>query len=164
MRRILISLLLCITFVLLGCRSDTYAAVRTLNWHLTDTGKHLDWDGKTKYSKQFTSAVKVWNNYKKGVIRKDTLVTWQDVAISDYYEVSNTAGITSMYGTIQFNTYNMDKFTSNQKKNVCIHELGHALGLAHNTSKDIMYMYATSRVKLSTNDKKSYDYVYKYVY
>jgi predicted Zn-dependent protease len=60
--------------------------------------------------------------------------------------------------------YIMDEFTYNGQKNVCIHELGHALGLEHNTSSDIMYMYATQRVKLSHNDKISYDFAYKYVY
>lgn len=163
MRRVVISLLLCIAFIVI-VNSESYAAVRVLPWHLVDSGKHMDIDGRTKYSKEFKSAVKVWNNYKKGVIRKDNLSNWQDVAVSDYYEVSNTAGVTSMYGTIQLNKYNMDKLPSAYKKNVCIHELGHALGLDHNTQKDIMYAYTTSRVKLSKNDKSSYDYAYKYLY
>lgn len=163
MRRIVISLLLCISFIVITS-SESYAAARVLSWNLVDSKKHMDWDGKTKYSKEFRSAIKVWNNYKKGVIRKDSLRTWQDVVVSDYYEVSNTAGVTSMYGTIQFNKYNMDKLPSNYRKNVCIHELGHALGLAHNTQNDIMYAYTTSRVKLSKNDKASYNYAYKYLY
>lgn len=163
MRRVIVSLLLCITFIV-GISGKSYAAVSVMNWNLVDSGKHLDWGGKTKYSKEFSKAVKVWNTYKKGVIRKDNLTRWQDVAISDYYEVSNTAGVTAIYGTIQFNKYNMDRISVKQKENVCIHELGHALGLEHNTSKDIMYMYTTSRTKLSSNDKKSYDYVYKNVY
>ena len=32
-----------------------------------------------------------------------------------------------------------DSFTSAQKRNVCTHELGHALGLAHNAKGDVMY-------------------------
>ena len=78
--------------------------------------------------------------------------------------MSSTAGVTGSNGVIRFNKYIMDKLSYNGKKNVCIHELGHALGLEHNTSADIMYMYATQRVKLSYNDKISYDYAYKYVY
>ena len=58
----------------------------------------------------------------------------------------------------------MDKLNSKEKKNVCIHELGHALGLSHNTSKDVMFAYVTDRTKISKNDKKSYDYAYENLY
>lgn len=106
----------------------------------------------------------MWNNYKKGVIRKDNLLRWQDLSVSDCFEISAVAGVTNSNGIIRFNKYNMDRFSSNQKKNVCIHELGHALGLAHNSSVDVMYPYVTSRTNISNNDKKSYDYAYKYLY
>lgn len=164
MRRVWVGIMLCMILCMtLSCK-DSQAAVKVMKWNLVDSGKHLDWDGKTKYASQFESAIKVWNSYKKGVIRKDNLVRWQDLAVSDCFEISSVAGVTNSNGIIRFNKFNMDRFSSNQKKNVCIHELGHALGLDHNTSNDIMYMYATSRVKLSTNDKKSYDYAYKKLY
>ena len=76
-------------------------------------------------------------------------------------EVSSTAGVTSSAGTIKFNTYQMDNFTSAQKRNVCTHELGHALGLAHNAKGDVMYAYVSSVTSLSANDKASYDASYK---
>ena len=94
-----------------------------MNWYLVDSGKHLDWKGSTSYQTQFNSAVSTWNNYKSGVIRKDAWNTINDVTISDYNEVSSTAGVTSSAGTIKFNTYQMDNFTSAQKRNVCTHEL-----------------------------------------
>lgn len=53
------------------------------SWDLVDSGKHLDWGGTSKYIKEFKSAVKKWNNYKSGVIRKDTIKTKQDVKIVD---------------------------------------------------------------------------------
>lgn len=121
----------------------------------------LDWKGSTSYQTQFNSAVSTWNNYKSGVIRKDAWNTINDVTISDYYEVSSTAGVTSSAGTIKFNTYQMDNFTSAQKRNVCTHELGHALGLAHNAKGDVMYAYVSSVTSLSANDKASYDASYK---
>lgn len=158
------SLILCITFIITTSLDKSYAGIQNINWSLVDAYKHLDWGGKTKYKSQFTYATKVWNGYKKGVIRKDNIITWQDVAVSDYYEVSNAAGITYMDGLIRFNTYNMEELSAKEKKNVCIHELGHALGLAHNTSKDVMYAFVTTRIKLSKNDKKSYDYAYSKMY
>ena len=106
----------------------------------------MDWKGSTSYQTQFNSAVSTWNNYKSGVIRKDAWNTINDVTISDYNEVSSTAGVTSSAGTI---------------KNVCTHELGHALGLAHNAKGDVMYAYVNSVTSLSANDKASYDASYK---
>ena len=73
----------------------TFAAnVAILDWHLVDSGNHLDWSGSTGYQTQFNAAVNIWNNYKSGVIRKDSWNTINDVTISDYYEVSSTAGVT----------------------------------------------------------------------
>lgn len=136
------------------------ATTAILDWHLVDSGKHLDWSGSTDYQSQFNSAVTTWNNYKSGVIRKDTWNTINDVTISDYYEVSTTAGVTSSKGTIKFNTYHMDDYSTTKRKNVCIHELGHALGLAHNKSGDVMYAYVSTVTSLSANDKASYDKSY----
>jgi hypothetical protein len=163
-KKLLIGCMVCMLLLMGVNVKDSYAGIRVLRWDLVDAGKHLDWDGNTKYMKQFKEAVNVWNSYKKGVIRRDTIYRIQDVAISDCFEVSSTAGVTGSNGVIRFNKYIMDEFTYNGQKNVCIHELGHALGLEHNTSADIMYMYATQRVKLSHNDKISYDFAYKYVY
>lgn len=140
---------------------STYAAAKLLTWDLVDSGKHMDWDGSSAYLTNFTSAVTVWNNYKSGVIRKDSATVIEDVKISDYYEVSSTAGVTSSAGTIRFNTYQMGGYTSTKRKNVAMHEIGHALGLAHNTSADVMYAYVSTKVTLSANDKASYDAAYK---
>ncbi|MBE5935210.1 MAG: matrixin family metalloprotease [Lachnospiraceae bacterium] len=164
MKKIITGFMLCMMLIVTCMNDEVYAGVKVLNWDLVDSGKHLDWDGSTKYMKQFKSAVNVWNGYKKGVIRKDSLFRIQDVAISDCFEVSSTAGVTGSNGVIRFNKYIMDRLSYNGQKNVCIHELGHALGLDHNTSRDIMYMYATNRVALSYNDKISYNYAYKYRY
>ena len=140
------------------------ATVKLLTWDLVDSGKHMDWDGSSQYQSSFNAGVNTWNNYKSGVIRKDSISVVQDVAISDYYEKSTTAGVTSSNGTIKFNKYNMDSLSSAQKQNVATHELGHALRLAHNQSTDVMYAYVTSKTTLSTNDKASYDQAYKYNY
>lgn len=111
--------------------------------------------------KPINAAVNIWNNYKSGVIRKDSWNTINDVTISDYYEVSSTAGVTAKAGTIKFNTYQMDNYTTSKKRNVCAHELGHALGLAHNQKGDIMYAYVSIVTSLSANDKASYNASYK---
>lgn len=152
---------LLVVSMLVSLSSTSYAKTSIQTWHLVDSGKHLDWDGSTAYQTQFNAAVKVWNNYKSGVIREDSVSVIQDVAISDFYEVSTTAGRTYASGAIKFNTYHMDGYSTTKKKNVCIHELGHALGLDHNEEGDIMYEYASTVTSLTSNDKESYDKSYE---
>ncbi|SQC54416.1 Uncharacterised protein [Listeria newyorkensis] len=137
------------------------AATKLLTWDLVDSGKHLDWGGSTKYQSNFNKGVSVWNAYKKGVIRKDVWNTIEDVTLSDYSKKDTTAAMTSPSGTIKYNKYNMDTLTTNEKNNVSIHELGHALRLAHNGTSDVMYYLVSTKVTLSINDKASYDAAYK---
>lgn len=137
---------------------------KILNWNLVDSGKHLDWGGSTNYLKRFNLAVDTWNAYKPGVIRKDDGSKIRDVTISDYTESSEVLGVTSSKGTIKFNQETMHECTKKVRRNVCTHELGHALGLAHNTEDDVMYMYATDKVTLSDNDKASYNHLYRCCY
>lgn len=159
-KKLTITLIACTTIA--NSTLPVYAATSKINsWHLVDSGKHLDWDGSTKYQSQFDTSVTTWNNYKSGVIRKDSGLVIEDVKISDYSEVSNSAATTSSDGKIKFNTYNMDNLSVNDKKNVCLHELGHALGLAHNAEGDVMYNTVAGTTSLSENDKASYDESYK---
>lgn len=125
-----------------------------------DSNKHLDFSSTSKYFLYTDYAQTTWNNYKYGVIRKSS--SGIDVTISDYYENSSTAGVTSSNGTIKFNTYQMDGYSTAQKRNVATHEFGHALGLAHNLSGSVMYAYVSNVVTLSEHDKASYDYAYAY--
>lgn len=131
--------------------------ISLITWDLVDSGGHLDWGGDSSFMDYIEKGANKWNNYKAGIIRKDTASTIEDVTVSDYYEKSDTIGVTSNRGTIRFNTYQMDERTYNEKLNVAIHELGHALGLGHNWEGDVMYRYGTNLVTLSNNDKHSYD-------
>lgn len=160
-----IGIIVIMGFLLFGfttpMNSASAASVKLLTWDLVDSGKHLDWDGSTKYQTQFNAAVKTWNSHKSGVIRKDTISIIEDVKISDFSEKSNIAGVTSPRGTIRFNKYVVDTYTNAKRQNVATHELGHALGLDHNTSKDIMHGFITTKIYLSANDKASYNAAYK---
>ena len=132
-------------------------------WDLVDSGKHLDWSGKTKYLSYVTTATKKWNAYKKGIIRKDTVATMKDVIISDYCDKKDTTwGVTYSSGEVEFNTYNMDKNEDDDagRLNTVMHEFGHALGLDHNDPEDVMSSFSNV-TELTENDKKSYDAAYK---
>lgn len=142
---------------------NVFAAVtsKIQGWDLVDLGKHLDWDGTSIYLSYFKSGVSTWESYKPGVIREDGASVIQDVKISDENVASAVAGKTLQgSNAIVFNEYQMKKLDDSQRQNVTTHELGHALGLDHNASSDLMYEGVTKKISLSENDKASYDAAY----
>lgn len=162
MKKICLLFLTCVClWVALIPGVEVHAAAKINSWDLVDSGKHMDYDGNSKYMSYIRSGASTWNSYKKGVIRPDTSKVIEDVYCNDTSANNNTNATTYSSGKITFNKKNMDKKSKSGKQNVATHELGHCLRLGHNTSADVMYAYSTSKTTLSTNDKKSYDAAYK---
>ena len=134
------------------------------DWDLVDSGKHMDYTNNSNYP--VPSGIAVWNNYKPGVIRVDSVLTVNDVTYSDVNSLGgDTVARTSKDGTIKFANNYMSNLNSNQKKNVIIHETGHALRLNHRDETDsVMQETVTSIVTLSAGDKKNYDWAYDNYY
>ena len=131
------------------------------SWALYDIGGHVDYkNSESSYFSYITTGVSTWNTHRSGVLRKDTSTRIADVVISDINEVSSTNATTYSSGKIKFNIYQMSGKSESRRKNIATHELGHALGLDHNTENDVMYKYDTTKYTLSSNDKASYDYAY----
>jgi len=96
-------------------------------------------------------------------LRKDSAFVVEDVYVSDVNASNGWAGMTYSSGKIELNTYYMSGYSNSKKQNVATHELGHALGLDHSTSTDVMDAAITGHTStqaLSQNDKDSYDAAY----
>ena len=129
-KRFSVIILCCMCFFSSTVYGVTY---RLQKWHLVDSGKHLDWDGSSKYMDEWYNSVNTWNAYKKGVIRVDRWDTIEDVEISDKKVGDGTAcAETRSGGKIVFYKNAMDKLSFIQRQSVATHEIGHALGIGHN--------------------------------
>jgi hypothetical protein len=61
---------------------------------------------------------------------------------------------------IKLNSYYLDDDSSTLKQNTITHELGHALGLNHSYTGNIMYAYQTMQTALGSQDINDYDYMW----
>jgi predicted Zn-dependent protease len=139
------------------------AYIHSPYWDLVNGGKHLVWFDNTQYDPYFSDAVSKWNSYKSGVIQKTNSTASCTAMVQDYYTVDNIGGYTSAGGYIYLNRYNIDRIPGNHSRSVCVHELGHALGLSHNPNNASVYMYATAPSSfgvLTQDDKDSYNQAY----
>ena len=128
-----------------------------LNWHLVDSGRHLDWSGTSVFRSHVVTAAGRWNALRAGVIRQDTASTVNDVTISDYRSASSTRAVTSADGTLRFN---LTRMSTTEPKDALLrtamHELGHALGLGHNETADVMFANPNGVTTATENDRESY--------
>lgn len=150
--------------MVIGMGTTAFAKAYVQSWDLVDSGKHLDYDGNSTYMSYIKTGASTWNNYKSGVIRPDSASVVEDVYVSDVDSANGWAGMTYSNGKIELNKYYMSNYSTNKITNVAAHELGHALGLDHSTTADLMDASITSHTStqaLSQNDKDSYDGAYK---
>ena len=130
---------------------------------LVDSGKHLDWKSQSKYSDELIKGSQnIWNSYKSGVIRKDTLLTINDITIADDNLKKNySAYVDFPTATMYMVTYHVDGYSDNMKRNTIAHEFGHALGVGHiNSLTAIVGLYPSNNNVLTIYDKNSYDIAY----
>jgi len=164
-KRLFVTILCCLC-LMLGMTETVYGYTLNytlLSWDLVDSGRHLDWDGSTKYMAEWKRSVRTWNSYKKGVIRADRWNIIEDVRIRDKSKKDGcTFASTFSSGSIIFYKDTMDRMTSKQRQATITHEIGHALGLGHNNKNtSVMRQGYKNFTALDDIDKKGYDAAYK---
>lgn len=152
-------LILSLAFMLL----TNIAQAHFLGYSSVDDGE-IRWGGSTTYASQWNAGISTWNNLDPIDILPDTIWTYQDLTVDDVYEPNESWTGCYIYSIgsddIELNTAKLDDDTSAQKQNTTTHELGHALGLDHSFSGNIMYYAQTSQTALGVHDQSDYDYLW----
>lgn len=125
----------------------------------------IRYGGSTQYTTAQSHSFNTWNALGKVNIAPDTIWTYEDLTYSDYYDSNtDTSGYYDFnpYGSddIKFNKYWFDQFTTDEQKHTALHELGHALGLAHSDYPNVMVLGRYSLTQLGSHDIEDYNWLY----
>lgn len=129
-----------------------------------DSGE-IRWGSSTQYTWERDDAIGTWNAIDPINILPDTAWTIEDLTFKD---VNSNAY--SWYGAWQpytgadslfLNIFHMSNLTYDERRHVVTHELGHALGLDHSISGNVMYDYAF-QYTLGSQDLSDYHYLWGY--
>jgi hypothetical protein len=155
---------ICMFLGFLACVPSANAEHYLSGQSSVDNGE-IRWGSTTQYTWERDDAINTWNAIDPINILPDNVWTVEDLTFKD---VDSSAY--PWYGSWQqqfaadslfLNIYHMDYLTYDERRYVVTHELGHALGLDHSVSGNVMYDNAF-RYTLGSQDLSDYHYLWNY--
>jgi hypothetical protein len=161
LRRLMVVAAVAAGFPLLGAGS---ASAHWLGYDSVVNNK-IDYKDSTIYDDARGWARDRWNAAGDVQISLDTsLLVTTDVEFMDLN--APAASWAGLYDNeagdddIVFNSAYMSGYSTGQRRHVALHELGHALGLGHSYTGQIMQEYVGSIQYVQDHDQFSYDYLW----
>jgi hypothetical protein len=145
--------------------ASTAHATHYLSGKSSVDGGEIRWGSSTQYTWERDDAIGTWNAIDPINILPDTVWTIEDLTFKDvnsnaypwYGAWQQQTGADSLF----LNIFHMSGLTYNERRHVVTHELGHALGLDHSISGNVMYVYAF-QYTLGSQDLSDYHYLWGY--
>lgn len=150
--------------LVIGMASLPAASAHFLGYSAVDN-MEIRYGGSTIYTTAKTNSINTWNSLNKVYIAPDNAYTVEDVTYRDFSDSGSWISGQYIYrpllsDIIEFNKYWLNQYTLSQQKYVALHELGHALGLDHSYTPNVMVQGTYSYTQLGSHDKQDYYYLY----
>lgn len=125
----------------------------------------LTYSNTSPYSMELSNSVGTWNA-RSGVVILAATSSPADLTISAVTDRSDLAVKGNTYvvrgdSAMYLNAYFLDTDTFDERQNTITHELGHALGLDHSFTGNIMFLNQSAQTLLGPQDEIDYDYIWK---